>query len=664
MSRSQRIALAVILLTAAALRLTGLDWDGFQHHHPDERYITWVATTIEFPSVGSIDWAALWRPEQSTINPFHWPPGAGSEGIVVLQGEPRDFAYGHAPLYLGVAATRVAERLGPALLPLLPADWSLTRDVLNGAGRIEFHHIAAVGRALTALFDVGTVFLVFLLGRRLYGPAVGLLAAALLTVTVLHIQLAHFFTSDPYMTFFVVATLYFMVAAQTTKVTNHDERRRLLYLCLAGAATGLAVGSKFSAVLLFLPLLWTALAVAALADGGRRWRFVLLPLALAFLVFALLSPFALLDWTCVPPEGASFLFRSCYLQNVMTQNAMVRGQIDPAFTRQYAGAPPYLYFVEMLLRWGMGPFIGVLGFAGLVWETGRVVQSLGGESGRRGAIARLQAQPTVTLLLWTLPYFIWTGSFYAKFPRYMQPIVPFLILFGAAMLWQWRSVRGRWAVAALTLGTGALYALAFVALYRQEHPWNAASRWIYENIPPGTMILSEQLDDYLPATMTINGLTRRREEYPNVELTWLSAPDAADDEAKLAANLAKLEAAEYVTILSNRVYGVAPRLPERYPLSGRFHQLLFDGALGYELVWVGGRYPQLFGLSLMPDTFGWPDLRPPAGATEYLTGRPSWSPGRADESFIVYDQPLTMIFRNTGRLTAEQMRAAFDLSGE
>jgi hypothetical protein len=655
----QRLALAVILLTAAALRLTGLDWDGFQHHHPDERYITWVATTIEFPSIGTTEWAAIWRPETSTINPFHWPPGASSEGIVVLQDEPRDFAYGHVPLYLGVAATRLAERIGPLLVPLLSAGWSLTSDVLNGAGRVEFHHLAAVGRALTALFDVGTVFLIFLLGRRLFGPAVGLLASALLAVTVLHIQLAHFFTSDPYMTFFVVAALYFMVAVQTVGEPNAatSERRRLLYLSLAGAASGLAVGSKSSAVLLFLPLLWTAFAIGF----SRRWLAIFLPLTAAFVAFALANPFALLDWTCAPPEGASFLARSCYWQNVMTQNAMVRGQIDPGFTRQYAGTLPYLYFIEMLMRWGMGPFIGVLGFAGLIWATWQVARSLRDETGWRGALARLQAQPSVTLLLWTLPYFILTGSFYAKFLRYMQPVVPFLVLFGAAMLWQWRSVKGRWAIAALILGAGALYAFAFVALYRQEHPWNAASRWIYENVPPGTTILSEQLDDYLPATMTIDGATRRREEYPNVELTWLTSPDAADDEDKLAENLTRLAGAEYLTILSNRVYGVAPRLPERYPLSGQFHQLLFDGALGYELVWVGGSFPHLFDLSLKPDTFGWPHLTPPAGAADYLAERPGWSLGRADESFIVYDQPLTMIFRNTGRLTAEEMHSAFDL---
>ncbi len=78
---------------------------------PDERYITWVATTIEFPA----NWRATLNPTQSGLNPFYWPPDAASEGIVVLQDEHRDFAYGHLPLYLGVAATRLVERIGPAL---------------------------------------------------------------------------------------------------------------------------------------------------------------------------------------------------------------------------------------------------------------------------------------------------------------------------------------------------------------------------------------------------------------------------------------------------------------------------------------------------------------------------------------------------------------------
>lgn len=662
MTRAQRAALVVILLSAAALRLTGLDWDGFEHHHPDERYIAWVATTIEFPSFRATDWAAQWRPITATFNPFHWPPGAGSEGIVVLQDQPRDFAYGHVPLYLGVLATRLVERVGPPLRAVLPAQWSLTADVLNGAGRLEFFHLTAVARALTALFDVATVYVLFLLGRRLYGVTTGLLAASLLAVAVLHVQLAHFFTADPYLTFFVIAAIYFMTAAHAAGKSD-PAGRPLVYLLLAAVMVGLAIGSKFTAVLLLLPLLWTGWAASV---EGRRWPALLWPLLTIFVIFALTNPFALLDWTCAPPASAhagpsNFLLRSCYLQNVLTQNAMVRGQIDLEFTRQFAGTRPFLYQIEMLWRWGLGPVLTVLGLGGLGWAMWSVISPLRARRAPGDAVNGLLAQPVVIALLWVVPTFILTCMFYVKFVRYMQPLVPFLLLFGAAMLLRWRSVVGRRVVVSAALLSGALYVLAFVSIYGQEHPWNAASRWIHQTVAPGSLILSEQWDDYLPVTMTVDGQRRRRSEYANAELTWLSMPDAGDDETKLAANLSLLAEADYLTVLSNRVYGVAPRLPERYPLSGHYHQLLFDGALGYELVWVGGRSPNLLGLSFPADTFGWPDLRPPAAVTAYLAARPSFSPGRADESFIVYDQPLTMIFRNTGRLTAEQMRAAFNL---
>ena len=72
--------------------------------------------------------------------------------------------------------------------------WLLTQDILNARGMVEFRHLTAVSRALTALFDVATVWLVFLLGRRVYDEKVGLLAAAFLALNVMHIQLAHFFS--------------------------------------------------------------------------------------------------------------------------------------------------------------------------------------------------------------------------------------------------------------------------------------------------------------------------------------------------------------------------------------------------------------------------------------------------------------------------------------
>jgi hypothetical protein len=264
-------------------------------------------------------------------------------------------------------------------------------------------------------------------------------------------------------------------------------------------------------------------------------------------------------------------------------------------------------------------------------------------------------------LSWTLPFFVVTGSFYVKFMRYLLPLTPFLMLYGAAMIVRagsgHRTIRA--VVATVVLGVTTLYALAYVGIYHSEHPWTAASRWVYENVPEGALLASEQWDDSLPMTMMVGDQWRTRGEYEGVELTWLTDPDAADNEEKLRANLETLADADYLTILSNRVYGVVPRMPQRFPLSAQYHQLLFDGDLGYELVFAQGRFPNFLGLSLQPSSFSWPRLAPPPELQEHLGSTHGIAGGRFDESFTVYDQPLVMIFQNVDHLTAEDMVSRF-----
>ena len=681
MKKWQELAwLVFILLAAAVLRFTGIDWDNYNHYHPDERYITWVATTIERPS----SWQTALSPQESSFNPFYWPPDATSEGIEVGQDAPRDFAYGHVPLYLGVLATRLLEWGGPRLLPIFPEDWLVTQDILNGAEVIEFRHLTAVSRALTALVDVGIVLLTYLLGRRLFSPAVGLLAAAFLAINVMHIQLAHFFISDPYQTFFTVTAVFFLVLAVEVSHRGHREkrdverkpvRRSLItgYWLLASLFIGLAVGSKFSAILLFVPLL-----LAAWQFGGRWQRWLGTAVFTIALTFFLTNPFAILDFSCEVNTPATQIgpitvpainWGSCYLENVVTQGAMVRGSSDVAFTRQYLGTWPYLYFVEMQLRWGMGWPLGLLAFGGFGWAIWQVIKRLEISSLRlrdwRLGTDNLQFPISNLLLLaWVIPLFLTTGGFLVKFMRYLQPMMPFLMVWAAAWLLSWRRIWLKWAVGTAVLLTTTLYAISFTSIYRQPHPWVAASEWLFTNIPPGSLVLSEQWDDSLPSTMVLDGEVRRRSEYPNAELTWLTGADLADSEEKLTENVALLAEADYVTILSNRIYGVVPRLPERYPLSSQYHALLFAGSLGYEPIYVAGRYPTLFGWQLRPDTFGWPNLLLPKLVEDYLVQQPGFNLGRADESFIVYDQPLTIIFENVERKTAAELQALFLLDAD
>lgn len=664
MTWRQRWVLVLVLLVAAGLRLTGLDWDDYHHYHPDERYITWVATTVEWPA----DWRMAWEPAASTFNPYYWPEQDTTEGVEVLRGERRDFAYGHLPLYLGVAATRVVEAIPAGVRTVLPDSWLLTQDILNAREAIEFRHLTAVTRALTAVVDTGTVLLVFVLGRRLFGVASGLLAAAFLALTPLHIQLAHFFAVDPYMTFFVVATVTCLVLALPEPSGETEPgRRHRLFLLLAAVCLGLAVGSKFAAMLLLVPLI-----VALWLERPFRnrsfafWLFLLG--AVALLTFALTNPFALLDRGCQVSTAASSLgplqiprieWGFCFLENVIVQGEMVRGTLDVDFGRQYTDTLPFLYNLEMLVRWGMGWLLGLLAIAGFGWAVVRGVWAAAGAYLPAGPAGFQRAEWVV--LAWAVPYFLITGTFFVKFMRYMQPLTPFLAIYAAEMVWHLRPVWLRWVAVGATLLLTAVYTLAFVNMYGQTHPWTAASRWIFENAPAGSLILSERWDQPLPASVKIDGELHSRLIYEAGELTWLTGADERDDVPKLEANVEQLAAADFVVISSNRTYGVVPRLPQRYPLTSQYHALLFVGRLGYEPVYVAGRFPELFGFYLLPDTFSWPGLEPPQPVAELLASLPGVNGGRADESFLVYDQPLTIIFANTGRLTAEEMLTQFDL---
>lgn len=685
------LLLLFILLIAAGLRWTGLDWDDYNHHHPDERYITWVATSIEWPS----EWATAFDPVQSSFNPYYWPADAESDGIGVLQGEPRKFAYGHFPLYLGVATTGLFNWIAPTIRPFFPQSWLFTTDLLNSSDLIEYKQVTAVSRALTGLFDLGTLLFVYLLGRRLFDGKVGLLSAAFLAVNVMHIQLAHFFAVDPYLTFFVVGAIYFMVrdGQNLTGFKNLSG----LNIMLAALFVGLAVGAKFSAIMLFLPL-----ALTIWRSGRRRWGVLLLTAVFfAILTFIITNPFALIDQTCDLTSPAKTIgginipaidWNSCYLDNVINQSGMVRGGDSFPFTRQYAGTLAYAYPIEMQLRWGMGWPLGVVAFAGFItFIVGAFRRKTGNpriktNSTLANPIARvlpLRMDLSVAIVLaWAVPFFLVTGGFYVKFMRYMQPLTPFLMIFAAALVWKVgemsrfllrenerkrtsKSVVSALLITAVLLPT-AVYAFAFVNMYQQPHPWAAASAWIYDNVPSGSLILSERWDDALPKNMVINGRLHNRAGYRHGELTWLSGIGDADNAAKLDENIARLAAADYVTLATNRIYGVVPRELEMYPLSSQYHQLLLDGALGYEVVAVYGRFPTLFNFAIQPDTFGWPNLHPSPAIATYLqdggvlTDKLVWQNGRADESFLVYDQPVTIVFENVGGKTAVEMRPLFD----
>jgi uncharacterized membrane protein len=601
-----RLAFFALLLAAGALRFTNLNWDQFQHVHPDERFIVWVADSISRPA----SLQAAFDPALSTIDPFRWPPGAGD-----LAGQSRGYAYGHFPLYLLVLVSHAAAGLGQSAGAGLPA---ALRPAAEFATHLaSYDYLALVGRALSGLCDLGVLCLVYFIGRRAYGRAAGLLAAAAYGFAVLPIQLSHFYGVDLVLTLCVVASI--ALAARYAECGG-----RVTWLT-AGALAGLAVGSKFSAVLLVIPLVVAAAyRPGALGpDTGPettrflrrvKWGFIARRCAVAgaaaLLAFVITNPFAVIEFPA-------------YVSNILAQNAMVSGTMDAPYTRQFIGSLPYWYFIQQLSQWGLGWPLGILAWGGLAWAVVRLL---------RGHVSPGQA----VLLAWALPYFATTGAFLAKFPRYLAPLLPFLLVFGAgAALAAYRWLAARWtrrgqlawafAMVAIGLFTAG-WALSFTGVYNQEHPWLQASQWIYDNVPDGSTLLTEAWDDGLPLAMDeVRGGPAPR-EYQRVELPLYDAdtPGKAD---LLARDLSR---ADYVVIASNRLWRPIGRLTGRYPMSSQYYRMLQDGQLGYERVAEFAVYPRLGSLTIRDDN--------------------------ADESFTVYDHPHVFIYANTGHLETGALR--------
>ena len=621
----ETILLGILLVAGAILRFTSLDWDGLQHVHPDERHINWVQTTIEWRG-GVHEWL---HHEDSSLNPFYWPETKNTVGIEVPLGEPRRFAYGHFPLYLSVLLAKGLSQVGNLISPLgLPPGIG---EVLNVYARTEYEHLTLVGRVVAASADTITIMLVYLLGRQIGGIKVALLSASFTTLSVQHIQQAHFGTFDSILTMCISASLLSLV--HYVKTGNRQN------IIVSGSLIGLAVGAKFSAIMLVIPAATGVVWSCAGKYPGREYTRGLvdhgfLLVCSGLLVFSFTNPFAIIEWRE-------------FFESIARQSAMVRGLTDWPFVVQYRGTLPYIYQLGQQGRWLLGWPLTIVAYGGMSWCLWEWMQRL------RARIYGVKTGQYAVLFGWLIPYLVVTGAFLVKFPRYMLPALPVLFVFAGVVLCD---MVQRWpklgtALAALALVPTGVYALAFAQVYSVNHPWVTASESVYSVVPENARILLEKWDHPLPLDQVTDGRRLSRKIYNQQVFDPVARPD---DEGKLTQILDKVAKSDFIIVASNRNYGPVGMLADIYPLTNAYYRALFDGNLGYELVHSATRFPKLGSVGLRSDPFlqagmSWPRGLEPISDEDLM-------PGYADESFTVYDHPLVLVYRNQARLGVTELR--------
>ena len=497
--------------------------------------------------------------------------------------------------------------------------------------------------------------MVYLLGKRIFGQRVGLLASALVTLAVVHIQHSHFYRPEPLLIFFLLVSFWFML--------QMIERRRLRDSLLLGLFVGLTLAVKVSVLPLILPLAlaygfrlsttpdgkW---AVPYRAEAERVMVHALLSGAAAAVVFLITTPYALLD-----------IFE--FVAQITWQAANVAKTAgNVPFTVQYIGTTPFLYELRQTSLWALGLPLGIVAWGGLLFTilfaTSRIFKFAKNGLACRGELL---------LLAWVIPNLVLLGSFEVKFMRYIFPLMPFLILMGSGMLfWMLDRARSRSSLPspsedgraqggslankyaphlvvgliAFVVAATAFYALAFETIYSRPHPAVQASRWINGNVPTGaTIVTDNHWDEPIP---DIYGYRVR--QIPIYETDTMEKMDI------IAGHLSD---GDYLIFYSNRTYGSVARLPERFPLSSHYYRQLFSGNLGYDPEKAFTSYPQLLGLAFVDDTFSRAGISEPESLKALSHGARTLNLGYADENVIDYDHPKVLLFRNIDRLSRSQL---------
>jgi 4-amino-4-deoxy-L-arabinose transferase-like glycosyltransferase len=300
-----------------------------------------------------------------------------------------------------------------------------------------------------------------LLGRRLFGPGAGLIAALVLAVVPLSVDTTSLVRNDPGMVLAMTAAVYLAVVSL-------DDPGRDRWVIASGALAGVATGIKYSSVFALLPAMIAAASAGTGRDRARRTALAVTGFAAAV---ALTNHFI---WADFPT----------FLQQLANQIA-ITGRGHWAATDN-----PAAFYVMILDRFGPGwPLLWLsAAFAVFALSTARIRYLL--------------------FLAFPLLYLWFMTQRPSQFPRWVFPMVPFVAVAGAGVLaaiarlpglapFQSSSLSGRVARLAATLLVGAALwppasagAVAF-SRHVTTPTHTLVEAFLLSHAPPGQVVVLE-----------------------------------------------------------------------------------------------------------------------------------------------------------------------------
>lgn len=458
---------------------------GFDPHAPRDLTIGLLATALTIVSIGGI--LRFYGISFGLPAPFHPDETPKVNALMAMDAagslNPKYFLHPSFLLYLTYF-------LGKALTVVLP-DW----------GQDSLFRLA--GRLVSATAGTLSIAFLFGIGRRLYGPFVGIVAAALLAIAPLNVTCSRYLKEDSLMTLWLMVVAYLVVRAV------QDRTPKLLPW--AGLCAGFAAGTKYSGILVAgLVALSPWLRSRSFKPDPAFLRAAIIGGFLVIFGFVLVTPFAVLDFPT-------------FAKGIMSEKKhMERGHTFPIT----ASSQYWMYHLRLSVVPGLTilpTFIALLGAGLLLWR--RRVEDL--------FILGI-------ILLFYLPA-EWVRAKPAPQPeRYMVPCIPFLAIAAGEFVRVAANSRFRHGMAAVVALMVCLPASRTLLLAREvrSDTRELMAQWIDAHVPPGSTILI----DYPPYDPPISPTKFNVVRFPPGELM-----------KRLTVESLREDPADYV-VLSSLVY--------------------------------------------------------------------------------------------------------------
>ncbi|OGK18303.1 hypothetical protein A3G67_03340 [Candidatus Roizmanbacteria bacterium RIFCSPLOWO2_12_FULL_40_12] len=500
---------------------------------------------------------------------------------------PHFFAYGQFPLYTAFFLISLVKLLTGRI-----------------GAQISYSEAVLALRIISAVSSLGTALILLKIGEVVVEKKNALLVVIFTGLfgifSPVLIQFAHFGTTESLLAFYYSVLMLLSVLLIKNKISKK------IFLFSTATIIGLSIATKVSATLFVL------LPISAILFHARNVK----QLHLHMLYIGKLLVLAGLISVLFSPHNVISVKE--FLSSIKYEVDVARG-LFVFYTRSFEETIPVLFQFKHIFPYALGLPIFIfflLGFFLLPWKK---------------EFNFLRAS--------FLIYFLPTSFLYAKWTRFMAPAFPVMILISSLFLIElFEKFRRAKLFIYLLLITTIIPGLAYLSIYTNLDTRLQATKWIYQNIPENSYLLSETanvVDIPIPQVNSKKYIVNSFDFYN------------LDEDVAIQNHLQEaLKKADYIFVPSRRIYKnhtcetpdnfnnttgkICKDLKTKYPFLNEYYEKLFSQKFGFRKVAEFSSYPKI---ELFDKTiFIFPDES-------------------AEETWTVFDHPVIRIYKkNQNRL--------------